>query len=312
MRAKYVAAVKHLQIMGDLGRGDRIHENTFITNNQTLIADLITKEYIPIIGVLEWGFIKDAKAVVWGNMTLENNQDPLRLLNAKLYQTQGFLNSIWLFLDNGIDTEMGFLLYEKGGFPAASSSYINYVPYAAVGTSPIISISREKLQEIRKFHRERFTDEAFGEYPITKVQKSEGRITRALYLVQGARESKDVGVKIMHYCSALETLFATSQGELSHQLSERIAHFIDNIPDKRIETYRMMKKAYSLRSKITHGTALSTKDLVDLRNLSIACDDFLRRSFNQIFSNTETYKVFGSETQLDNYLIELIFGVRSI
>ena len=256
-------------------------------------------------------FIKDAKSVVWSTTTFDKDQDPLDLLNSIIYKVHGFLNTIWLFLDNSIDTEMGFLLYENDGMPTASSSYINFAPYAADGKSRITSINREQLREIRKFHREHVIPETFGMYPVTKVVKDETRITRALYFVLAARGSTDLGIKIMHYCTALETLFSTSQAELAHQLSERIAHFSESKPDKRIETYRMMKKAYTLRSKITHGSAFPAKDFDDLLNLSVACDDLLRRSFKRMSSDHDMAKMFGIEARLDDYFIELIFGLQN-
>ena len=231
MNAKYVTAVKYLEIAGNLGRGDRIDDNIFITNSRTEITSLLPKIYMPIIGVLEWSFINDSKVVIWGRPTFDEDQDPLQVLNGMLYKVQGFLNSIWLFVDNSIDTEIGFLFYDKDGIPTASSSYINFSPCAADGTSPKISINREQLREIRKFHREHMYYEAFGPHPVTKVVKAEGRLSRALYFIGAARGSRDLGVKMMHYCTALETLFSTSQAELAHQLSERLAHFIESKPE---------------------------------------------------------------------------------
>ena len=73
-----------------------------------------------------------------------------------------------------------------------------------------------------------------------------------------------------------------------------------------------MKKAYNFRSKITHGSALSVKDFDELLDLSVACDDFLRRSFRKLFSIAGMDKVFSVETQLDEYFVELIFGLGKI
>jgi hypothetical protein len=308
MQAKYVTAVKCLTITGDLGRGDRISDDLFITNNQGIIKSLIPKEHILIIGTMEWQYIQNSDTVVWGTVNFNAGDDPLRLLNGKLYETQGFLNTIWLFFDNSIDTEIGFLFYIENGAPTASSSYIDVARYTADGTSITTVMDREQLRQIRKFHRDNLNDETFGPYPVTKVVKSEGRITRALYLVQAASGSKDVGVKIMHYCSALETIFSTSQAELAHQLSERLAYFIGTTGRERVETYRAMKKAYALRSKITHGAAISPRDFNDLVSLSVACDNFLRRSFKRMFHSPETHQLFGSEKQLDDYFIETILG----
>jgi hypothetical protein len=310
MQAKYVAAVKYLTITGDLGRDDRITDSIFITNNRILIRDLIPREYIPVMGSLEWQFIQDSPSVIWGTANFEHETDALPILNAKLYEIQGFLTSLWLFFDNSVDTEIGFLFYSNKGLPMVTSSYIDVARYTAQGASIAASLNRERLQEIRTFHRETFHYEPFASHPVTKVVRGEGRITRALYLVQVARSSKDLGLKIMHYCTALETLFATSQVELAHQLSERVACFTETTGSERIQAYRTMKKAYGFRSKISHGAAIADKDFSELVSVSVSCDNFLRSSFRRIFADQKIAQLFGSDTQLDDFFIGLILGDR--
>jgi hypothetical protein len=82
-----------------------------------------------------------------------------------------------------------------------------------------------------------------------------------LYHIQSARHSKDLGVKLVDYCTAAESLFLSSSGELMHQLSERIASFDEKAGVSRIETYRRFKRAYNFRSRVVHGAAISAKDL---------------------------------------------------
>ena len=54
MKFRYVTAVTGIEIKGDLGRGDKIDESTYLTNNREFIRSLVDKRYVPIIGTLEW------------------------------------------------------------------------------------------------------------------------------------------------------------------------------------------------------------------------------------------------------------------
>jgi hypothetical protein len=153
MRGTYVTAVKALHIAGDMGKGDRISEQLYITNNRIAIHNLVPQLLVPVVGTLESEFIRESKVVIWGTIEFDEKNDPVAILNQQIYQANGFLQSLWLFVDNGIDTELGFLFYNVRGMPTASSSYLNFGITDAKGDRPETSMSREQLREIRKFHR---------------------------------------------------------------------------------------------------------------------------------------------------------------
>jgi hypothetical protein len=125
LRRRYVAALKSLNISGDTGRGDRINDILYITNNRSVIRDLIPLDSVPLIGSLEWDFVRKAGVVIWADVSFDEKKDPLGVLNELLYDTQSFLQSIWLFKDNSVDAEIGFLFFRPGGNPTASSNYID-------------------------------------------------------------------------------------------------------------------------------------------------------------------------------------------
>lgn len=309
MRGTYVTALKHLNITNNLGRGDRINDHLYITNDEATIRSLVPKTHIPVIGVLEWKFIEEANAVIWGGIDFDETADPVDVLNEQIYQVHGFLQSIWLFVDNSIDTELEFLLYNQRGDPTVSSSYMDVHITNASGETSEVALSREELQTVRRFYRERFEAEPFGPHPTTKLIRTTDRLSRALYHVQAARTTRDVAMKVVHFCTAFETLFATSQSELAHQLSERIAWFLEDTGVARVQLYQSMKKIYSLRSRVTHGSGVAESGLEDLLTTSRNCDDYLRRSFHKFSEDTELFFTFRLGDQLDEFFTKLVLGI---
>jgi hypothetical protein len=212
-------------------------------------------------------------------------------------------------MDNSIDTELGFLLYNREAVPTASSSYMDIHITNARGETSEVALTRDQLQTVRRFYREHFEAEPFGPHPATKVVRTTDRVSRALYHLQAARTTRDVAMKIVHFCTAFETLFATSQSELAHQLSERVAWFLEDTGAARVQLYRNMKKIYSLRSKITHGAGVAESGLEEVLMTSGDCDEGLRRTFKKLFENGELFSAFRSGEQLDEFLIKLVLGV---
>jgi hypothetical protein len=309
MRGTYVTALKSLKIANNLGRGDRINGQFYITNDKTTIRGLVPRPYVPIIGILEAKFIEEANAVIWGNIDFDDKAEPLEVLYEQIHQTHGFLQSIWLFLDNSVDTELGFLLYNRGGFPTASSSYMDVHISNARGEISDITLSRHELQGVRKFYREHIESESFRPHPATKVTRSADRISRALYHLQAARTTRDVAMKVVDFCTAFETLFATSQAELAHQLSELVAWFLEETGAARLQLYRDMKKIYALRSRVTHGSAVAESSFEDLLATSEKCDAYLRRTVRKLFENDELFLTLRSG-ELDEFMTHLVLGVR--
>jgi len=141
--------------------------------------------------------------------------------------------------------------------------------------------------------------------------KGNSRISRALFHITAGRSEPDIPLKITSYCSALETLFSTSQAELSHQLSERVAFFLGTSPEERLALFRKTKKAYGIRSKIVHGDAVKESELETIINFSEFCDNTLRDICRIILSSEENLQVFmGNPSKIDDYFMGLIFGLN--
>jgi hypothetical protein len=307
MRGTFVTALKSLKIVNNLGRGDRINDRLYITNDKVTIGSLVPRPF----GLLEAKFIEEASAVIWGNIDFTDTAEPLEVLYEQIHQTHGFLQSIWIFLDNSVDTELGFLLYDRGGFPTASSSYMDVHITNARGEISEVTLTRNELQNVRKFYRDHIEAESFGPHPATKVTRSADRISRALYHLQAARTTRDVAMKVVHFCTAFETLFATSQAELAHQLAERVAWFLEDTAATRLQVYRDMKKIYALRSRVTHGSGVAESSFEDLLATSDKCDVHLRHAVGKLFEDNELFLTFRSGDRLDEFMTRLVLGTRA-
>lgn len=115
-----------------------------------------------------------------------------------------------------------------------------------------------------------------------------------------------LALKIVNYVIALESLFNTDSGEISHKVSERIAFLLSDSSQKRLEIFMNIKKAYSFRSKIVHGDNLRS-DYENLKTLSITLDMYLRSLLTQyrdFFDNTD-------EEKLRRKFNDLIFGIEN-
>jgi hypothetical protein len=196
--------------------------------------------------------------------------------------------------------------------PTVSSNFIARDTSKADGSKGVLEITRDQLRTTRDLLRKCDFGTPDAEY-ITRLGKSSTtRFGRAFYHIQSARHSKDLGVKLVDYCTAAESLFLSSHGELMHQLSERIACFNEKPGISRIETYKRFKRAYNFRSRVVHGAAIAAKDLTELTELSSVCDEVLRRALRRLLGDAKMQHVFESSgDQLDEFFLTAILGSDS-
>jgi hypothetical protein len=314
MEATFLAEIKGLKISDSLGRGDRIDDSTFLTNDVDLIHKIIDKSLYPLLGKLEIDALNKAATIAYSKEEIPNNLTPEQFLITKLYLLQAFGMSVWMLLDNSINIEDGFLFYKVRGLPAISSNFIALSNSNSIAEKIDLILSRSELQKARSFLRQRMLLDKYGySLPTTQLVKGASRISRFWYLIQSARSQSDLALKVSSFCSAFESLYATNSSELTHQLSERIAYFIAENASSRIEIFKLVKKAYTARSKIVHGDVIKESFLDELKKISLACDNMLRISLSRIFSSPELIKVFGgNSSEIDEFFLNLIFNLKQI
>lgn len=254
MKPIFIALLHQFETAEDLGSGDKINDALRITNNRDVIARLIPQPFRLIMGEMEVNSLLSGPSVVYAEAEFPREITPQQYLLARLYEVQSFLMTTWVFQDNAINCELGFLLFRHGDVSTATSNFVAHLYSDCTGKKPITKLSREQLREIRALHRAeiRIPDHPFA-LPTSQLTSAHPRLSRAFYLVNAARGERDIAIKVAHYCTAFETLFATSQTELAHQLSERIACFLYSNVEERLSAYRRIKNAYGLRSKVVHG-----------------------------------------------------------
>ncbi|MCB4361357.1 HEPN domain-containing protein [Quatrionicoccus australiensis] len=310
MKATFIALLHDVDISDDLGVGDKINGQMRISNNPSVISKLISSAHRTIIGKMEVASLLNGQPVIYCEYEVPADQTPIESLTSKLYEVQSFLLTTWTIRDNSINCEMGFLLYDEDGLATASSNFIAHLYSDSQGKKQIIRITREELRVMRNLYRNAISmpEHPFPR-PTSQLTSEHTRLTRAFYLVNAARGDSDLAMRVAHYCTAFETLFATSQTELAHQLSERVTCFLHSAPGERLETYRKVKQAYALRSKVVHGSTIRNNKLIEIIETSVFCDDVLRSIIFKLMTDSATRLIFEKRAEaFDEHMLKTIFS----
>jgi len=269
--------------------------------------------------------LSTAKAVFYAIDKLDiddTNHD--EIVSNYLVACKMFLNDMWLVKDHCADLMLGFIEY-----PHVEAGLELILPYIPITTHSnfvtsgftdssgnhhkTVQFTKAELQRAKKFQDlDNRTRLPFSETSIkpTLLEKGMPRVTLGSILTLTARTQNDLGLKISHYCSALESLFTTDNMELSHKLSERVAYFLASTPNKRRELYRQTKNIYAVRSKVVHGSAISK--VGNLSTISKQADTILRRVFLNLYRKPALDKYFRkNDTEgLEKYMTYMILGIK--
>lgn len=286
-----------------------------ISNNSEIKKQLLSEQNRIVIGALESYFFENSTAFLFFNYEkteeIFKDEKNLESLERILLWTDDIFKNLWLIKDNNVITDTAFLIHKAVNVNSeAASLRLQYQFTKSNGSMETTKFTKDEIIEFSKYH-----DDIENHFHSKKsssqgfmLEKNFSRINRGLIFVKQAREARNLAYKISNYCSALETIFSTDNVELSHKLSERIAFFLKD-DFTVLETFKIIKKAYSVRSKLTHGDTLDTKQIEILDDLSIKIDNILRVSINKIIKSEELLKVFESpKNTIDEYFENLIFG----
>lgn len=318
--ALFITSFRYLEI------GERIHQyielmpGVNITNDETIKKGLLTPGLLQGIGAIEYQYLLEAPNIVF----FEYDIDDFRELGASKTAPEVFLESVlvwiyelfsdaWLLKDHAMECDAAFLYVDPGSREMGwISNYLAMRPSFADGThrKPIeMSINELKAWAEKNCLVESYLCERQSSSIKFMMHKGFSRTGRAMQFIAAARLAPDLAFKIAHYCSALETLFTTDISELAHKLSERVAFFLDNYGYDKSTVFLDVKKAYAVRSKLSHGDVLSSKQAEELPAISRVIDDYLRVIMNTLFYDERLLAVFDSHTQrIEEYFHELIFA----
>lgn len=321
----FVLALEWLKIKESLGRGDKISNELFITNNTDIIKKNVSSQFESIIGELEFGHLFKTGTIIYGLQDIEYRNEELHqlLIIYNIRQIQNFLDALWLSYDNSVNFDLGFLEVKARNLPPMISSNSITVDYSnSQGQREFLYLDREQLRKTRLIRMNLWGN--FPDFNTTlksetidytsynktlRPFKGKDRVARCLFYLNFARNEALLPIKISQYCICFECLFSTDSIEISHKVSERMAFFLESEGFDKFNVYNNTKLAYKVRSSIVHGDTLPKK-LQDLNSISETCDDYLRASILKILFNEEIKKIFESDKKkmLEDYFLKMCLG----
>ncbi|MBC9249130.1 hypothetical protein A9179_02450 [Pseudomonas alcaligenes] len=309
MKFTFITALDYLSIPQKIECKVGFDNSLSLTNDTERVSALIEAYHASCMGELEHNHLLSGRPVVYVERDVPGPHHVSDMLVDFLREVQSLLGELWLWKDNSINCQQAFALAKN--MPSTSSNCLPVFNSSATGEDINTRITADEFVGVIKSRVVQI--DSFKESNIprqTSIRKSTGRLNVALYHLQNARNNRDLGFKIANYCSFFEALFSTDTAELSHQLSQRISFFLHDCPNKRLEMYRMTKKAYAVRSKTVHGDMLDSS-ISNLRDISLHCDDIARGCLMKIFKNQHLFDIFNSHSKekVSNYLVEMVFGV---
>ena len=292
------------------GRGVQFADGLFLSQDFSQLEKRVPRELPVRLGSIEYDFLRDASAFVYSARKIDlNSFDWQVYLATELGAVNLLFNTIWLFEDNAINIELGYLSYPCNLGRNFHSNSIATVYRKAGGTRDIVRLDSKELNEAVKLHRKHFLADEYDDERLTHLITSNSRLNRAFYWIQAGRSAPDIGERIAASCTALETLFTTSPSELTHQLAERVAYFLRAVPSERQLIYRSLKKAYGYRSKVVHGSVFKQSQLDSAITSAKDLDRILREIMNVIIKSDVINQIFHMDNnEFEERMIGLIFG----
>ncbi|WP_052672218.1 HEPN domain-containing protein [Aliterella atlantica] len=316
-QALLITSFRHLKITEQIDEYIEIITGINITNNKSIFKKLLTPKLAQAIGFLEFDYLLNAPNIVFGeydNDTLKDMEDhPEVLLLAIIWWIEALFRNAWLIKDHAMECDAAFLQVNYNeSHSQLFSNYLAARPAFSDGTYSeeiLMSIDELKAWGIKNDQIESYLHTKQSSSISFMMEKGFSRTGRALKFIAAARNSPNLAFRITHYCSALETLFTTDSAELAHKLSERVAFFLGAQGHSKEKVFSNIKKAYTVRSKLTHGDTLSAKQIEELPLISRTCDQHLREIINTLFSQEQLLRVFDSHNEgVETYFHKLILN----
>ena len=114
------------------------------------------------------------------------------------------------------------------------------------------------------------------------TERSKNRVLRAVEFTSIGFQTFHVPTRLVNHVTFLETLFSTSNSEIAHQLSSRIAWYLAPADgEQREELFYIAKKIYGARSQTVHGSSYND---VKMRGHLESVEDLNRKVFTKILS----------------------------
>lgn len=307
----------------DLGNGLRV------LNDKNSIGRLVSS-YVEFIGTVEEAFlVHRAQAVGYRRLPIELDENQIsESINGELIRSlvevTAWLTRLWMIKDNSVDVDSGWMAVPVKNSLQVSTNRLSVSVTKADGSMENTFFSASEIEKARSIPVEADYWKSTGPIPLaielgqdpsaTKLSGDSLRFYRFTYYLHTGRTTSDVPLKIAHWCSALEALVSSSQTELSHQVAERVASGLHEIGYDRLNTFKLVKHAYGIRSKAVHGAAFKNKDVANLKDTAVALDDVCRH-LARLYLESEDFReaIERSSPQFDQYWLKrlLVDGAAS-
>ena len=278
----FFVGLDQLELASTPTRGDRFFDEYYLTTDQKTISNLV-HPYAHAIGNVEARYLTGggAKALVYRSSSQEVDLEDIggsleKLLVEDMLSVKLLQFYLWLVKDNAAHFDRFWIATRTTQGLVVNNNTWGERPSCADGSFKIVRFNKDELKVARSPNFQRPDYITSKENP-TMLVGSSLRYERFTYFLDAARSSKDVALKIAQYCSALEAMVSTSQSEISHQVSERVASTLNGPGEERIGLFKLIKEAYGYRSKAIHGATFKTKDADRLRECASELDESCRR-----------------------------------
>ncbi|VVN08683.1 hypothetical protein PS683_03727 [Pseudomonas fluorescens] len=239
-----------------------------------------------------------------------DNGEPL--LVSWLVYLDWLLQDSWLVKDNAITCEIAYCNLQLGG----RSSWTNNGLFSTISTAEgyrhqLVEFNSVELAAWAKISLDLRVHLHEKGYSVMNAPsaKETTRFSRFLYFINASRRVAHPPLKISQVCSALESLFSTSTGELTHRLSERVAFFLGGSGGEMEARYQFMKKAYAIRSQVTHGSHISNALMEAAPAVSVGLLDICRQIVLAVLADQEKQSVvYGSNDDIENHFRKVLFN----
>lgn len=317
---KLIATIRGLKIKEELGKGFQFDDGISIVNDRAKISKLVSANLKRLMGEIEYHCLLDTGCAVFSDLEVKDLSEPGEahaFIGEWLQIVRIFFQGLWLIRDHAVNCEFGFAEWEHpmSGI-LCSSNFVASLNVRTNGTFTCETFSLDELKDARQYYRAALLPLASHAMqlalagkaaPKSPFYKGSRRLVRFNYFLAGARAEAEPAVRISLYMTCFEILFSSDAAELTHKLSERVAFFLSDKPSGRREIFSKMKRAYSIRSKIVHGAALSTSDGAEIISAAKEIDDILRNVFTKILHDPVLIEQF-DKADCEEFYTSLVFG----
>jgi hypothetical protein len=260
-------------------------------------------------GKLEWDYLS---SIPW-HFVLEISsllpEGPISTVDYYNMILDGFLQCSWVAADNNANISDTFLIWQsEAGINVCTNSIIKrYTACSQVASSRLFG-SKELSVWLDAFNIFNTSDISIAHPHKTHIVKGLSPLSRYFSYIQLARIASDAAIKLMHYCIAFETLFTNSNSELSHTVAERVAIYRTRNKSRRVETYGLIKKAYDVRSKISHGLTINNNYAESIGELLVNIDEIARQVLTKAITNSRDTLDFSDSQAVSSYFLDRLMA----